>query len=633
MASPSKWRDFLFSLSASLLLVTLVQARISFKKCGADFVKNQTSIDRYAWHGRIYGEELSGRPDRSHVISKEGCLALCGGGSDWYEWQTIAATITTWILPLAGLLAQAPFESNAAKRTFLALVRWVGSPIASLSSTLWNVRTSGKLALMVEMSIPYGSFPDEHSAYSEIRDSFYILNIMNQYTLDQRMDKVAGERLLRVVLFSNDLKLPGRMKSLAQLRREVAASLREGRRRGIVPVYVSLLWFISSLAISIVNAFANIGKNTTAHDLALGLLLSWIPVLILTSIVDRNPVTADDTKRRLNDLVEAVREALLDEHNQQTIIYLGGGWTKDYGWLQDIQAATFAPYFREFAGQGRVRMQTGVANPILSALELSYVGQHGRDWLCNEFEARRYLAYGPVDHKALSNFDFRQCWQILSSILIVHGSIAGPFIISYLTPTVGLGCRSGGYLIFLIMTGFLLILELAFWWTTAGMGRARQLARWLFPVLETMSALWLMFIVWAQTIGLFKSCMCVASSWDGKGKYIDFTTETVYTAHVVKYYWMAGTLIPTALMLAGFAFIIAEWCEQSHLNTENYSNALKGLKTTRRWKRHTAWFRHIPDKLTEMVTWAVRRKGRRSLVWTKDPVPIMISQVQFKGLV
>lgn len=177
---------------------------------------------------------------------------------------------TTWILPVAGLLAQAPFESNAAKRTFLALVRWIGSPIASLSSILWNIRTSAKCAFLVEMSIPYDSFPDESSAYAEIRDSFYILNIMNQYTVDQKMDKLAGERLVRIAVFSDDIKLPDGKKSLAQVRREVAASLREGRRRGIVPIYVSLLWFCSSLAITIVNAFGKVGENYQAHDLAMG---------------------------------------------------------------------------------------------------------------------------------------------------------------------------------------------------------------------------------------------------------------------------------------------------------------------------------------------------------------------------
>lgn len=235
-----------------------------------------------------------------------------------------------------------------------------------------------------------------------------------------------------------------------------------------------------------------------------------------------------------------------------------------------------------------------------------------------------------MDRKGLFSFDLRQFWQILSAILIVDGVISGPFIISYLTPTVGLGCRSGGYLVFMMSTGFLLVLELLFWWSTARKSRARQLAQWLFPVLETLSALWLLFIVWAQTIGLYKRCTCITSEWDGKGGYIDFENETFYSAQVVKYYWLAGTLVPCTIMLAGFAFIIAEWCEQSHVNTENYADALKGLRATRRWKRCTVWLRHIPDRLIEMVKWAIRRKGRRGLIWTKNPAPMMKHRVQFK---
>lgn len=92
MASPLEGRNFLFSLAASLLLVTLVEAQLNLTQCGADFQKNQTSIDRYAWRGKIYGEGLGDRPDRSRVLSKEGCLVLCGRGSDWYGWQNIAAT-------------------------------------------------------------------------------------------------------------------------------------------------------------------------------------------------------------------------------------------------------------------------------------------------------------------------------------------------------------------------------------------------------------------------------------------------------------------------------------------------------------------------------------------------------------
>lgn len=615
---------------ACLVALTLVEARTNFTQCAIDFKNNQTNGFLYAYRGPVDLDGSRNFSGGSAVISLPGCQKLCGTGSDWYDWTNMAATITTWLLPAIGLIVQAPYESNATRKTFLALVRWIGSPIASLSAILWNIKVSARCALMVDMSVAYDSYPDEDSTYAQIRDSFYILSVMNQYDIDPEMDAVAGERLLRIALFSDDIKLPGRDISLAGLRRQVAASLREGRRRGIVPVYISLLWFISSLGISILNAFAKLGQNAQAHDLALGLLLAWIPVLILTSIVDRNPLAADDMRRRLNALIDRVREALRDPHNQQTVMYQAAVWSEDDGWLHAIQDdTTFSQFFRCFAGQGRTRMHYGVAHPILSALESSYVGQHGRNWSRNAHEARRSLAYGYAHPKSLFSFDFRELWQILSAILIVDGVIAGPFILSYLTPTVGLGCRSGGYLIFMVNTGALLIFELLFWYMTSRHSPYRKHANWIFPVLETLSSLWLLFIVLAQTFGFYRRCGCMASTWDGKGGYIDFDSSIYNGANSVATYWGIGTAVPCTIMLAGFAFIISEWCEQSHLNTDNYTQALNGLQATRRWKRYTVWFRHLPDKAVATIKWAIRRKGRRSMMWTKNPAPTRKHSVYF----
>lgn len=48
-------------------------------------------------------------------------------------------------------------------------------------------------------------------------------------------------------------------------------------------------------------------------------------------------------------------------------------------------------------------------------------------------------------------------------MLIVLGSISGAFILSYGTPTVGLGCRSGGYLIYAMAIVMVFAMELLVW--------------------------------------------------------------------------------------------------------------------------------------------------------------------------
>ena len=41
-------------------------------------------------------------------------------------------------------------------------------------------------------------------------------------------------------------------------------------------------------------AFNQLGGNAIAHDLALGLLLTWLPILMLMTIIDRNPSDDDN---------------------------------------------------------------------------------------------------------------------------------------------------------------------------------------------------------------------------------------------------------------------------------------------------------------------------------------------------
>ena len=96
-------------------------------------------------------------------------------------------------------------------------------------------------------------------------------------------------------------------------------------------------------------------------------------------------------------------------------------------------------FFTRFAGQGRIRWHYGVAHPIIAGIEDSFVADYGRDWLRNAEQARTKLVKGPLRITGLNYFDLREFWQILSSIFIVCGSVSGAFIISFTTPTFGLG--------------------------------------------------------------------------------------------------------------------------------------------------------------------------------------------------
>lgn len=76
-------------------------------------------------------------------------------------------------------------------------------------------------------------------------------------------------------------------------------------------------------------------------------------------------------------------------------------------------------------------------------------------------------------------------------------------------------------------------------------------------------------------------------------------------------------------MCIAFAFIVAEYCTQSHLSTIEYEKSRQGLRWTRWFKKQTYLFRSIPHIWIGfgMHLWLriVGKKAfheRRSLLWT-----------------
>ena len=170
-----------------------------------------------------------------------------------------------------------------------------------------------------------------------------------------------AEKLLRIALFSDSLHLThaeDRTDSLVKKRQELTKFIRAGRKKGVIQVYVSILLFVIALAVSIQAAFTDqLGDNETAHNLAFGLLLGWLPIFVLASITDRNPVATDQIRLQLNELLNLVRTALLDTHSRSAYISAIGMTEKDFLWTKVLETDDYfqSDVFVEFAGQGRVR--------------------------------------------------------------------------------------------------------------------------------------------------------------------------------------------------------------------------------------------------------------------------------------
>lgn len=160
--------------------------------------------------------------------------------------------------------------------------------------------------MMVDMATDYDDLPQGDSPFAQMRDSLYILSVMNQCKfnwcprtgsilmglfadkinqdlVEKKEAMIAAEKLLRIAIFSDELPMTTESTTgLTEQRKDLAETIRAFRKKGVIPVFVSTLWFLLALAISIQLSFGNRESNQAAHDLALGLLLAFLPIFVLS---------------------------------------------------------------------------------------------------------------------------------------------------------------------------------------------------------------------------------------------------------------------------------------------------------------------------------------------------------------
>lgn len=244
-----------------------------------------------------------------------------------------------------------------------------------------------------------------------------------------------SERLLRVALFSHSLEVQpkdGITQPIEYRRKALAKSFREQRKKGVVPVLLSLGWFMFALALSIEAAFGQLGSSQAAHNLAMGLLLAWLPVLVTATTVNRNPSGAEPLRRQLNEFVEEVRSALLYRSLRGRGLGHLPQHQGDLAWARVLQVDNYYHHglFARFAGQGRLRWHSGVAHPILAALDTAYMATNHRSWLRSYYRSPNSILRSSGNEQRLIYFDLRMSWSMLHSIAVVGCTIFGAFILS-----------------------------------------------------------------------------------------------------------------------------------------------------------------------------------------------------------
>jgi hypothetical protein len=489
------------------------------------------------------------------------------------------------------LFSNLPFESLSKKKkrsTLEAIVNWIGSPQSAFTTTIFNIYQIRNC----KQHICSGNLLQRYI------DSFFVLSCINQYyyarystilkdepdkakMLEDKRNTALFYGLFRPLTVALDETTPmdeGDVRETSFLLAHLAFQLRMLRRHGVYPMTLNIVWFFVAFVVSLVLAFADLGDNTTAHSLALGIALCWLPALVVLTIVDRNPVSPTRCRILIDRWLYNVNAII--EFNEQLDANRASNNAQNTG--PNVRQRPVIRWWNpqsnreltvgEFVGQGRRLRHCGVTNTVLERLvqprvprpdkmgNVQFMGstvepgkstqangwtlinnsdvvppscagangtQSGGDVNGIELQPRlgvmRVFSWSlyPKDEVLLKRSeesrplwreddtfelykflatDFEKdlvkrpkswwiCWA--SGGFVVSSSIFLAFMLSFNTPTVGLGCRS-------MTWGLFWLLSTVSWGLQAIWQEPPRFIRWFSVMVNTFSFALLMFIMLAD---------------------------------------------------------------------------------------------------------------------------------------
>ncbi|OIW31119.1 hypothetical protein CONLIGDRAFT_614585 [Coniochaeta ligniaria NRRL 30616] len=559
-------------LRKSLLLLVLCLAGLSlaqlysFNQCEADVqhildgtltigdISNET-IAAYIYQGHVTGLKDDFPRSQYLALTYKGCTAICGNKVELNTAPTSLNIAATWVFPLAILLSL-PYDSLHRKKyrkSLEAMSNWLGSPQTALTATIFNFRQISECQRRVSRR---GSGTISSSTTCDV---YFILSCMNQFELPSTPQ--LRRRFLEVLIYGlfRPLSAGGSADEEddggadAVLLRELAATmafqLRMLRRRGVIPTLGSLATFLIAFVFSVVLAFDDLGDRTTAHSLGIGLLFGWLPLLIISSIIDRNPVSADRSARR--ELmsrwlynVNAIMDwrASPDPNTDPSLIR----------WWKPSSAGQETLQLGHFVGQGRKMKYCGLVSAVIHGTE-----EHHFDSAAKSFAEGAGRVFDRLESPR------PRSWHVIAVVseLLVVCEIMMGFTIAFATPTVGLGCRSLAYFLTALFSSVAWAVQ--FHW--------KKTPTWAVVVSHCFNGTTIFLsvaIIGFQLTGGMNNCFCKSSLFNlpFKGGYMDFENAQFYKTNFdVVMYWAIATAIGGIVPVAVFFIAIFWWMRCKNL--------------------------------------------------------------------
>ncbi|KAJ7260724.1 hypothetical protein C8J57DRAFT_479257 [Mycena rebaudengoi] len=455
------------------------------------------------------------------------CVKTCGSGPSFRPWNIFAQRFSTWLLPFLALVSQLPFNGNSRRENLMAMFLNVGSPTLAAYSVILTALNNSWIAHLFL-----------HISYPNARSAVRILSSLQQVPLKVNVEEALLSSL--VVLPEND-----------QWWSEFILWLDVNNIYTFSFVNLaSIGWVIIAFALTVIDTFTNVVNNSApplnSNGLAVAFAWLWLLPVIISWLqvgsrcdsrtlhrafrhANRNVYAATINARSVPaDLVStshAISVARFphsprtNEHSPSPV----NNYARIFSWTLAVDRVYVV--FREASRRAEQRIPVNPISAWVKGDRDIRIHPENRRGSVDQVAAYTGDTYEQNSTDCIHSAVFRIVVSAFLALILTWGTIGAAMLTQWFTPTRGLSCRSGSYLVYAVISTLVwMLLVISSILTSTGVeyeSQARKRStldvctalRRMGETLAAINAAWIVLACIFQFIGLYDTCWCTSSAF------------------------------------------------------------------------------------------------------------------------
>lgn len=462
-------------------------------------------------------------------LTYEMCLSQCGSGMQNPTWANISQQFGAWLLPYLALISQLPFGAKHKVDNLMSAILTIGSPVLAGYSMILTILNANWISRRFDTI----SFPNT-------KDAVRILISLQQHPL--RITHEGPLLSSLVVLPQNDDWWPTIADCLDYVHTWSIASV------------TSIAWVVVAYLLTVASSLSDVPSNINSNGQGTGSVWLWlIPIVIgwlqlspkcdyarvkkamenadaMASVAtaSNGVAAASDIsdKRALSIDINAEDPSSPDEMLTPPVF----NYARAILWSRSAEDVFNTFRMASNNAKTHVPVKTGPDVTWINANRRDFIEPSNREGSASEVEAYCRLPRYAVRSPWATGMFFRMFVASLLPLALQWATTGAAVLVVYFTPTVGLGCRSLGYLIYgafaTIIWAMLVMSSILSHFAFSHSDRSRNtpspptvrlakvvsnLLRWGGKLLAIINALWIIAAGMLQFTSVYDNCYCNSS--------------------------------------------------------------------------------------------------------------------------